>query len=238
MRRALFMLLLALAAAACTQRMICPAYQSAFIYDKETLRRQFSYFKEDSTPKVFASRQTRFLVAAPESYRKKLRSLRTVEMKPVFPVIPDSLRVDKEITLLMAETDQADSVAAMKDSVETEYAITKTKEKYNLDQDLYMWYFRKILVMPDVRAAMETRQAQAAEKQKAEQKANKKKWRLFGRKDRADSAATAARPAAADTTATAKKRRPLFGGRKNKAAAPPPKPKEKEPAKKEEDDGF
>lgn len=235
MQRALCILLLALAGAACTQRVICPAYQSSFIYDKETLRRHFSYFNEDATPKVLASRQTKYLVAVPESYRKKLRSLRTVEMRPVYPVIPDSLRLDKDVTLLMAETDLADSVAAAPDSAEVEYAITKTKEKYNLDQDMYMWYFRKILVLPDVRAAMQTKSAQAAEKQKAAKESGRKKWRPF-RKNNTDSVGTDS-GVASDTVAAPPKRRPLFGRKKKNAA--PPRQKENEPAKKEEeDDGF
>jgi hypothetical protein len=235
MIRALILLVSVLAVSACTQRLICPAYQSAFIYDKEALRRHFSYFKEDATPKVLASRQTKYLVAVPESYRKKLRSLRTVEMKPVYPVIPDSLRLDKDVNLLMAETDAADSAAGAADSVETEYAITKTKEKYNLDQDLYMWYFRKILVMPDVRAAMENKKAQADEKQKAERQAGKKKWRLFGRRDKPDSAGVQVPPT--EKSASESKRRPLFGKRKRDDT--PPQPKEKQPAKKEDtDDGF
>lgn len=232
MSRGFFIALLAFFSTACTQKMICPAYQSSFIYDKEELRKKFSYFNEDSTPKILASRQTKFLVAVPESYRKKLRSLRTVEMKPVYPVIPDSLKVNKDVELLLAETDVSDSVATAADSVETEYAITKTKEKYNLDQDLYMWYFRKILVMPDVRVAMEGKKQQAAEAAKDSKSKNKDKAR---RKSKTDSLQVSA---PADTTAT--KRRGLFGGKKkNQATNPAGKPKEKAPAKKEDEgDGF
>ncbi len=143
---------------ACTQRLICPAYQSSFIYDKETLRQRFSYFKEDSTPKLLTAStgKNRYLVAVPESYRKKYTKMQTVEMKPVYPVIPDSLKEDKGAELAGAESDASDS-SSVKEPVDSTYAITKTKEKYNLDQDLYMWYFREILVLPDVRAAMENK---------------------------------------------------------------------------------
>ena len=55
--------LFALLASSCTQKMICPAYQSSFIYDKETLRKKFSYFKEDSTPKILTASKTKYLVA-------------------------------------------------------------------------------------------------------------------------------------------------------------------------------
>lgn len=145
--------------AACnTQRMVCPAYQSSFIYDKEAVRQKFSYFKPDSTPKVYTASKNKYLVAVPESYRKKYRKMQTVEMNPVYPVVPDSLKEQEEFAL--AEVDDLDSARGAVDSV---YAITKTKEKYNLDQDLYMWYFREMLVLPDVRAAMEKKKENTPE---------------------------------------------------------------------------
>lgn len=76
---------------ACTQHLICPAYESAFIYDQEALRKKFSYFNDDSTPKVLTASKTKYLVAVPMSYRKKERGLQTVPMKDVKPVVPDSL---------------------------------------------------------------------------------------------------------------------------------------------------
>ena len=233
---------LGLALGACTQRMICPAYQSAFIYDKETLRKKFSYFKEDSTPKILTASKNKYLVAVPESYRKKLRNLQTVEMKPVYPVIPDSMKIDQEADLLMAERDVIDSTAtaAPSDSV---YAITKTKEKYNVDQDIYMWYFRDILVLPDVRAAMEQKKKSKNEGQ--EQPTTGKKKGLFGgRKASADSTAVDGPAAPADSSSTAPPtRRGLGLFNKNKKSKDKPKketPAKKEPARKaeDEDDGF
>lgn len=76
---------------ACTQHLICPAYESAFIYDQEALRKKFSYFNDDSTPKVLTASKTKYLVAVPMSYRKKERGLQTVPMKEIKPVVPDSL---------------------------------------------------------------------------------------------------------------------------------------------------
>lgn len=84
---------------ACTQKVVCPAYQSAFIYDKDELRKKFSYFQEDSTPKLASVKKTKYLIAEPTSFKKKTRSLQTVEAKPVNPVIPDSLLLDDEIAL-------------------------------------------------------------------------------------------------------------------------------------------
>ena len=98
MARPFFVLLtLSLLFSACTQRMICPAYQSAFIYDKNELRKKFSYFEEDSTPKLLVASKTKYLIAEPMSYRKKLRSLQTVAMKPINPVLPDSMTVDEDM---------------------------------------------------------------------------------------------------------------------------------------------
>jgi hypothetical protein len=140
--------------------MICPAYQSAFIYDKNELRKKFSYFEEDSTPKLLVASKTKYLIAEPMSYRKKLRSLQTVAMKPVNPVLPDSMTVDEDLEGIEgedgvvpgAELDLAarsvidsiyivdvpiDSAQTYVDSI---YVITKDKElrllKYNFPDSL------------------------------------------------------------------------------------------------------
>lgn len=152
----------------CSQKRICPAYQSSFIYDKEALKKKFSYFEADSTPRVFASAaKTKYLVAVPESYRKKYQRLQTIEMKPVYPQEPDSLQL-----LALQPEDSDSSLVAGSDSVKTadvrdesglvqkspDFKITKTKEKYNNDQEYYMWFFRKSLVLPDIRYHMEKKQ--------------------------------------------------------------------------------
>jgi hypothetical protein len=171
--------------------MICPAYQSAFIYDKEELRKKFSYFQDDSTPKLLMASKNKYLVAAPVSYQKKIRSMQTVVMKPVYPVVPDSLRDDFDASLTeldsaarsvidstyIVDIDQKkDSTLTAEDSV---YVITKDKEvrllKYNpdslkysvvhvrlnIDQDNYMWYLRDYLILPDVKIAKMQSEAKA-----------------------------------------------------------------------------
>lgn len=106
MIRAFFLICgLCLLLGACTQRTICPAFQSAFIYDKDVLRKKFSYFQEDSTPKILMASKNRYLIAEPVSYRKKLSSMATVEMKNVYPVVPDSLTMDDDVSL--ADLDRA-----------------------------------------------------------------------------------------------------------------------------------
>lgn len=159
MARPFFALLcFSLLLSACTQRMICPAYQSAFIYDKNELRKKFSYFQEDSTPKILIASKTKYLIAEPISYRKKLRSLQTVAMKPVNPVLPDSMTVGQDEmgedgVIPGAELDLAarsvidstfivdvpqDTSQTVMDSV---YVISKDKEvrflKYNFPDSLH-----------------------------------------------------------------------------------------------------
>lgn len=211
---------------ACTQRMVCPAYQSSFIYDKEAVRAKFSYFQEDSTPKIYTASKSKYLIAVPESYRKKYRKMQTVEMTPVYPVIPDSVKEQQEY--MLAEADAPDSAGTVVDTV---YAITKTKERYNLDQDLYMWYFREMLVLPDVRAALE-KKTEVKEGAKKEKKGIKGFFQnLFKKKPKNDSTAVAAPPASLKEAPVEepkkKKKKGLFGK----------KTEEKPPAKKE-GDGF
>jgi hypothetical protein len=218
---------LVLFAACSTQKKICPAYQSAFIFDQEAVRKKFSTFADDSTPKVYTASRNKFLIIPEESYRKKLKSLQTIEMKPVYTVLPDTSKSkkgrgegdfykapDNIEELLRTQTrdlepppdipKEIDSVEVKTDSVEVDssYQISKDREvrfyryhwdtlrrrtenlrgkrgeelsalykryqqsndsakyrvdniRYSADQELYMWYLRDVLVLPDVRAAIE-----------------------------------------------------------------------------------
>jgi hypothetical protein len=231
---------LCLILSACTQRTICPAFQSAYIYDKEALRKKFSYFLEDSTPKILTASKNKYLVATPVSYRKKLRSMNTVAMKDVNPVLPDSMKISEEglmgedgatgedgvvpgAELDMAARSVIDStyivdVPQESDTTETDegiYMISKDKEvrmlkynapdsavldestgkyvagtpkytvadiRFNVEQDNYMWYLRKSLVLPDVKLAQHMQEQQNAEAKK-EKKGIKGFFRnLFKRK--------------------------------------------------------
>ena len=231
---------------ACTQRMICPAFQSAYIYDKEAIRKKFSYFKEDSTPKILTASKTKYLIAVPESYRKKMRSLKTVEMKPVYPVIPDSLKLEEGADLLMAERDVIDSAAAGQglDRTDSAYAITKAKEKFNVDQDNYMWYFRDQLVLPDVRAALEEKTGKNLGTNPGGGRAKEKKGffkNLFKRKNKQDSSAVDSPALPSDSIAAPGngKKRKGPSNKKGKKVKGKDGQQGKSPAKKEEDDdGF
>lgn len=176
MRIGVYLLILTfLILVSCSQQRICAAYQSSFIYGKEALKKKFSYFEADTTPKVFmAASKSKYLVAVPESYRKKYQRLQVVEMKPVYPSEPDSL---KALALLYSENDSIMEVKA--DSIHTasgrdesgliqkspEFRITKTKEKYNNDQEYYLWFFRKTLILPDIRYHLEKKAHPVEEKE-------------------------------------------------------------------------
>ena len=264
MHRALFLLVCCLfALGSCTQRMICPAYQSAFIYDQEALHRRFSFFNEDSTPKILTVSKNRYLIIPEQSYRKKIRSMQTIEMKPIYPKIPDSLQMKKKDDLVGAEREAGDTLATKKEEVDSVYAISKDKEvrllkfdpdslkyrieniKFTSEQDNYLWYFRDVLVLPDVKAAIADEKNAKSGKSVKGKALKKKKKGLFSflkKKPKNDSTAVSspAQPvaSASDSTSTEKpkEKKGLFGifKKKNKATAPDQK---KDPAKKE-DDGF
>src|SRR5690349_1333179 len=106
MARALIVIMgVTLALGSCTQRSICPAFQSAYIYDRDALAKKFSYFQEDSTPKILTASKNKYLIAEPTPYRKKVRSLQTVAMKPVPVHVPDSLVNEDSVS--MEELDRA-----------------------------------------------------------------------------------------------------------------------------------
>lgn len=244
---------LSLLISACTQRVVCPAFQSAFIYDQDELRKKFSYFQEDSTPKILTASKTKYLIAEPVSYRKKLRSLQTVQMRDINPVLPDSMRVSEGGGLLGedgedgvvpgAELDMAarsvidstyivdvpvDSVGAESDSI---YMISKDKElrllkydfpdslvydpasgryvaetpryyekniRYNVEQDNYMWYLRKSIVLPDVRLAGMIQSEEEAKERKEKKGVGKFFQNLFKKKKKAEQDTTEVEPLRAD----------------------------------------
>jgi len=136
----------------CSQKLVCPAYQSAFIFDTAALKRQFSYFKND-TPKIYEVNQNKFLLAEPVSYRKKMAGFRTIEMLPIYPVIPDSLQFvgDEEMKNEMDVQDST-STAAVEEKAPLHPGLIGSK--FNVEQEMYMYYFRKTLVLPDVRGQM------------------------------------------------------------------------------------
>ena len=143
----------------CTHRMVCPAYQSAFIFDTTALKQKFSLFDND-TPRIYEVNKNKFLIVEPLSYRKQMASFRTIEMLPIYPVIPDSLKFQGD-----AMMDQEKDSVVMTDSTGAVISSAPSEEeeqlhpgligpKFNVEQENYMYYFRRILVLPDVRAGI------------------------------------------------------------------------------------
>ncbi len=163
---------------ACTERMICPAYQSAFIHDKDALKRQFSYFNEDSTPKVYEASKDRFLIIEPVSYHRKLRSLQTIAMTDIYPELEEDSTDLEQDDFYLAERDVIDSTELEQDSI---YMISLKREKFNTEQELYLWYLKDYLVYPDVRLMQEQSMMAAQEEDPKEEKVGFFK-RLFGKK--------------------------------------------------------
>lgn len=135
----------------CAERAICPAYQSAFIHDKVALDRHFSYFGEDTLPKnQLTASKDKFLIIERVPYKKKVRSLNTVPMQTIYPVLDDSTALSGDVQML-TEMDVVDSLA-LDSAVQNELPW---KEKFNVEQEFYFHYFNDILVYPEERAQAE-----------------------------------------------------------------------------------
>jgi hypothetical protein len=294
MARALIVCFLSvLVLASCnTQRTICPAYQSAFIFDKPTQKETFVHFNEnknqarevlasnsktltlpanDSTwsnsivlpgpslPKEKRNKKTRYLLLPEKTYKKALRALQTVNMKPVYPKKKtDSLDANIDKLLDSAARSLTDTLTSTekiasekpKEKKDSTYVISLEKEKFNVDQDNYMWYFRNILVLPDVRIAMNEEETSGKSvKTKKEKKGFFGFFKnIFKKKDRkkeakADSLA-AAEPIVVDSTGAVvppkkEKKKGVFGFLKKKPKVNPNVEQKKlDAAKKEEEEKF
>lgn len=144
MQRALLVILLICTLlSACTQRMICPAYQSAFIYDKDQLRKKFSYFQEDSTPKILTASRNKYLIAESQPYKKRIRSMQTVPMTPVYVIVPDSLKPEDQRELLEEGEDGvipgAELDLAARSVIDSTFIVDVPKaEEAPLEDSVYM----------------------------------------------------------------------------------------------------
>lgn len=275
MTRALILcVLFASTLASCTQRMICPAYQSAFIFDKPTQKEKFVYYNDNpkaskdflasnsktitlpardsswdkstvlpgpALPQPRRVKKDRYLLLPDKTYKQAMRSLMTVEMKQVLPKIkPDSADIQAELdSAARSITDTITAVDAGKKKPQAEdsvYAITKTKEKYNNDQDLYMWYFRDVLVMPDVRAANQNK-AKEKKEGEADKKSSKDKKGL-SKKNKQSSQQKVDSVSDSTSTDKPKEKKSLNPFKKKKSEAPQQEKKKAETPKKDEDDGF
>jgi hypothetical protein len=106
-------------------------------------------------------KKEKYLLLPKKTYKQALRQLQTVPMKPVYPkLVEDSTDIKKALdSAARSVTDTITVVGTESTTPEQQedsvYVISKEKEKFNFDQDNYMWYFRDILVLPDVKLGME-----------------------------------------------------------------------------------
>ncbi len=180
----------------CVQQKICPAYQSAFIYDKEHQKRQFSYFVESDldtlVPKgkvigtrntgrpryktyigqdddphyLTVSRDNRLLIA-PRTFKERLKRLESVPLERIYPVLADSLLMSDEALAVALE--RGDSLAA--DSLmAAATGYDWRNENFNIEMINYLMIFDKVLVYPEERAWMEEEAARKKEASKTEKK--------------------------------------------------------------------
>jgi hypothetical protein len=286
-----------------TQRMICPAYQSTFYFDKGKQKEAFVFYNENKNQprEVLASnsktlnlpardsswenshviqgpalpferkrKKEKYLLLPKKTYKQALRQLQTVPMKPVYPKIgEDSTDIKKALDSaarsVMDTTVFASEKPTTEQTEDSVYVITKEKEKFNLDQDNYMWYFRDVLVLPDVKQGMDAAKADkegvatSTSATKTKQSFFSKLKGLFKRKKNKkdtttvapvepkeenydtepDSTATSVQPPVTQTQPVGppqeKKKNGLFKKKSKAQTAAPPK---KQDAKKEEKDGF
>jgi hypothetical protein len=123
-------------------------------------------------------KKEKYLLLPKRTYKQALRQLQTVPMKPVYPKIgEDSTDIKKLLdSAARSVTDTITATASTKPQQPEEdsvYVISKEKEKFNLDQDNYMWYFRDVLVLPDVKQGIDA--AKAEKEAPAESKTKTKK---------------------------------------------------------------
>ena len=171
-----FGLVVFLLAFSCSERAVCPAYQSAFIHDKTALDRHFSYFREDSMPKnLLTSSKNNFLIIEKQPYKKKVKNFNTVPVKIIYPVLDDSTALSGD-ALMVAEMDVVDSATVDSTAV---YELP-WKEKFNVEQEFYVHYFNDILVYPEERAQAEL-DKRKKKKKKNEGQSGAKKEKFFKR---------------------------------------------------------
>lgn len=102
----LMVLLVAMALQSCQERMICPAYQSTFIFDDEVRYELFSRFEKDSVPKAFNGvNKTTFGLIKRMPRKKREQQMAIVAMRNVLPpATEDSLTTSAtDITPLKRE---------------------------------------------------------------------------------------------------------------------------------------
>lgn len=206
----IIIVIIAISICACTtHRLTCPAFQSAFIHDQTTLDQHFSYFGRDSMPKIMEASKDKRLLIDPVTYKRKLGSLQTIPMVDIYPQEEDSatfnddlseelLYVDEDVRQrdmyneedLLREMEPEEPSNDAPDAVadDSTYVISLKKEKFNVDQELYLWYMKDFLVYPDVKIILSQLENPPQEEEPKEEKVGFFKRLFGGKKNELDSA--------------------------------------------------
>jgi hypothetical protein len=126
---------------ACQSRMICPAFQSSFIYNDLKREKLFAYFGEDSLPAVQINPQkSKFGIIEAFSKRKKKEKIRVVKMERIYP---EKETVDDSLLLALnpVEGEGGDLDSLVNAPPEKNY-------HYNVEQENYNRLFGKYLYKP------------------------------------------------------------------------------------------
>lgn len=122
--------------------MICPAFQSAFIYNDNEREKLFAYFGEDSLPLLHGqTNKSKFGIIEDMTRRKRKDNFRTVKMERIYP--------EKELeddSLLLALNSPLEGEGGNIDSL-----INAPQEKvyhYNVEQANYNRLFGKYIYKP------------------------------------------------------------------------------------------
>lgn len=123
--------------------MICPAFQSAFIYNDSTRERLFAYFTHDSLPAIepYATKN-KYGIIEKVSKNKRYNQLQTVEMRRIYPP-KDTYRDSLLLVLSDAPTGETMNIDSLMG------ARSQLRNRYNVEQETYMQLFGQYLNLPE-----------------------------------------------------------------------------------------
>lgn len=94
------LLLLLVIVSSCNQKSTCPAFQSQYILDEETLKQKFSLFESNSKPKngIGDVKKNKYGISAVKSHNFKYNEFKKVEMITIYPEYQDTILMARNLT--------------------------------------------------------------------------------------------------------------------------------------------
>lgn len=126
--------------------MICPAFQSSFIYDDVKRDALFAYFGEDSLPSLHGfTNKNKYGIIEESSKRKKRDGMRVVRMERIYPQEDVNDSISNDSSAMALNTPQEGGVGDLDSLVN---APPEKKYHYNVEQANYNRLFGKYLYTP------------------------------------------------------------------------------------------